>query len=429
LRIDLFNRGEGRKAGMMDSASPSGVEPGLREPHDIEIITEPASGPRLARQPLAGVAGLVIVAGLVALLGIAPGRPQTALQVSLPLATFALSPLVMMTLWWQRWPTDRMSRPLSGLLNTLLLAGGAFVLAIAGQAVVGKVDLNGMFSQSTELSGGRLLGFPFTFPLAGLVFVAMVQITLVNERKPFDRLGRVASGLAALVTSWVVGLVAYGVLANWNAIPAAARSLVSLRNPDGPMNAVDIVGFLVCIVVWQVTFYLLLGGWPFNTIRNTGTRLFVANAGVLGSGWLTYLAMHNIFGWSIPVIGGVGGSIVAGVVLAALLFETWPFRLESPAAAALGLVVTVGAVATGAYWGLKGLGNGIQDWTQYPVELWVGTTALIHVAAATLLYVGIWDRWPVPKPEAAPPPESAPEVRVPEPEQLSARGNDRVVVR
>jgi hypothetical protein len=113
------------------------------------------------------------------------------------------------------------------------------------------------------------------------------------------------------------------------------------------------------------------------------------------------------------------------VIVAAIIqrFFGWPFRLESPAAAALGLVVTVGAVATGAYWGLKGLGNGIQDWTQYPVELWVGTTALVHVAAATLLYVGIWDRWPVPKPEAAP------EVRVPEPEQLSARGNDRVVVR
>jgi hypothetical protein len=392
------------------------------------VIIEP-SRPMLARQPYAGLAGLVIVAGLVVLLGIAPGRPQTALQVSIPLATFALPLLVVMALWWERWPTSHMSRPLGALLNTLLVAGGTFVLAVAGQAIVGKVDLNGMFSQSTELTGGRLLGFPFIFPLAGLVFVAMVQITFVNERKPFDRLGRVGAGLAALATSWVVGLVAYGLLANWNAIPATARSLVSLRNPNGPMDAVDIVGFLVCIVIWQVTYYLLLGGWPFNTIKNTGTRLFVANAGVLGSGWLTYLAMHNIFGWSIPVIGGVGGSIVAGVVLTTLLFEAWPFRSESPAAAALGLVVAVGAAATGVYWGLNGLGNGIQDWTQYPVELWVGTTALVHVAAATLLYVGIWDRWPLPKAGASTPPPSAPEVRVPEAAEVSARRNSRVVVR
>jgi hypothetical protein len=412
---------------MTDIASPIGFAPGLREPTDLEVITEPSPGALLARQPLAGIAGLVIVAGLVALLGIAPGRPQTALQMSIPLATFALPVLLMMVLWWERWPTDRMSRPLSGLLNTLLLAGGTFALAVAAQAVVGKVDLDGLFSQTPDLAGGRLLGFPFIFPLAGLVFVAMVQITFVNERKPFDRLGKVAGGLAALASSCVVGSVAYGLLAHWNAIPASTRSLVSLRNPDGPMDAVDIVGLLVCVVVWQVTCYLLLGGWPFNTIRNTGTRLFVANVGVLGGGALTYMFLHNVLGWSIPVIGGVGGSIVAGVVLATLMFEAWPFRSESPAAAALGLVVAVGAVALAVFWGLKALGNGIQDWTQYPVELWVGTTALVHVAVATLFYVGIWDRWPMPKPGTAQPPAS--EVAVDVSENGKVAASDRVVVR
>src|SRR3954453_8717136 len=98
--------------------------PNSAAPTDIEVITEPSPGSRLARQPLAGIAGLVIVGGLVALLGIAPGRPQTALQVSIPLATCSLSMLVMVVLWWDRWPTDRMSRPLSGLLNTLLVAAG-----------------------------------------------------------------------------------------------------------------------------------------------------------------------------------------------------------------------------------------------------------------------------------------------------------------
>ncbi|MDQ1505535.1 MAG: hypothetical protein QOD57_3262, partial [Actinomycetota bacterium] len=205
---------------MTDIASPIDLEPGLGESTDIEVITEPSRGPLLARQPFAGIAGLAIVAGLVALVGIAPGGPQTALQVSIPLVTYSLSMLVMVVLWWGRWPTDRLSRPLSGLVNTLLVAGGSFALAVAGQAIVGKVDLDGMFSQTPDLAGGHLLGFPFTFPLAGLVFVAMVQITLVNERKPFDRLGRVASGLAALATSCVVAVIAYGLLANWNAIPA-----------------------------------------------------------------------------------------------------------------------------------------------------------------------------------------------------------------
>src|SRR5258708_1524463 len=154
---------------MTDIASPIGIEPSLREPTDIEVITEPSPGPLLARQPLAGIAGLIIVAGLVTLLGIAPGRPQTALQVSIPLATFALPVLVMMVLWWDRWPTDRLSRPLSGLLNTLLVAGGTFALAVAGQAIVGKVDLGGMFSQTPHLTARLLFGFPFTFPLPSLV--------------------------------------------------------------------------------------------------------------------------------------------------------------------------------------------------------------------------------------------------------------------
>jgi hypothetical protein len=402
---------------MTDISSPTGLETGVGESTDIEVITEPWPDPRLARQPLAGLAGLAIVAGITVLLGVAPGRPQTALQVSIPLVTFSLPVLVMVVLWWQRWPTDRMSRPVGALLNTVLVAAGSFVLAVAAQAVVGKVDLDGMFSQTPDLADGRLLGFPFTFPLAALVFVTMVQITLVNERKPFDQLGRVAAGLAALATSCVVGGVAYGVLAHWNAVPEGTRSLISLRNPGGPMDAVDIVGLVTCVVIWQVTCFLLLGGWPFNTIQAAGARLFVANASVIGAGCLTYMTMRNIFGWSIPVIGGVGGSIVAGVVLAALLFEAWPFRSESPAAAALGLVVTVGVTATAVYWGLKALGNEIQGWSQYPVELWVGTTALVHVAAATLLHVGIWDRWPLPRPapaEPAGPPEPAVDLADPE---------------
>jgi hypothetical protein len=53
-------------------------------------------------------------------------------------------------------------------------------------------------------------------------------------------------------------------------------------------------------------------------------------------------------------------------------------------------------VAGAVYWGLKALGNAGQDWTQYPVELWVGTTVL-QVAAAGIIYVLIWDRWPLPR--------------------------------
>lgn len=364
---------------------------------DVEVFIEPPPGPALTRQPWAGIAGTVIVAALVALLAVAPGGPQTAFQVTIPMVTFALPVLVVMGLWWGRWPTDRMNRVASLAVNTLILAVTGFVLTVAAQAIIGKVDIDGIFSQATDQAAGRLTAFPFTFPLAGMIFVAMAQLTLINERRPFHRLPRVWSGIAALASCWVVGLLGYRLVANWNAVPAVGRSLLSLRNPNGPVFAVDIVGWLVCIVVWQVTFGLALGGWPFNGIKATGTRLFVANVTVLGGGWLTYLMMHDLFKWSIPVIGGVGGSIVAGVVVAALVFEAWPFAAESPGLAAFGLTVGVATVAGAVYWGLKALGNGIDDWTQYPVELWVGTTALVQAAAAGILYVVIWDRWPLPR--------------------------------
>jgi hypothetical protein len=391
---------------MSETQLPVDVETVASAPaHDeVEVIFERPLGPALTRQPWAGIAGTLIVAGLMAALAIAPGGPQTALQVSIPIVTYALPVLVVMALWWGRWPADRLNRPASLAINTLILAAAGFGLTVAGQAVVGRVDLDGLFSQATDQlpqAGGHLTGFPFTFPLAGMIFVAMAQLTLINERKPFDRLGRVWSGVAALATAWAVGLVGYGLVANWDAVPAPARDLLSLRNPDGPVFAVDIVGWLVCIVMWQVTFGLVLGGWPFSGIKATGTRLFVANVTVIGGGWLTYLAMHDLFGWPIPVIGGVGGSVVAGVVVAALIFEGWPFRSETPALAGFGLAVAVAAVAAGVYWGLKALGNGIDDWTQYPVELWVGTTALVQAAAAGILYVLIWDRWPLPRRDAS----------------------------
>ena len=382
---------------MPDTEVPVGVVPITPTRDDVEVIIEPGPGRALTRQPWAGLAGLVIVTAIVTLLAIAPGGPQTALQVTVPILTFGLAPLVAVALWWGGWPADKLSRPAALLVNTVLLAVAGFLLTIGGQAIVGKADIDGIFSQATDQATGHLTAFPFTFPLAALAFVTMVHLTLVLERKPFDRLGRVASGAAALATSWGVALLAYRLLANWNSVPAPARLSLSLRNHNGPVAALDIIGWLTCVVAAQATFYLLLGGWPFTGIKNTGARLFVANATVLGTGWLTYLGMHDLLHWQIATIGAVGGSIVAGVVLVGLLFDGWPFKAETPAAARLGLTVTTATVAAGVYWGLKALGNAGQDWTQYPVQLWVATTALIATAVAVILYVAVWDRWPLPK--------------------------------
>jgi hypothetical protein len=388
---------------MPETEVPVELEPIAPVREEVEVIVEPAPGPALSRQPLAGAAGLVVVAALVSLLAVAPGGPQTALQVTVPMLTFGLTPLAVMALWWGRWPADRLSRPAGLLVNTVLLVAAGFLMTVGAQAVVGKVDIDGIFSQATDQAAGHLTAFPFTFPLAGIAFATMVHLTLVLERKPFDRLGRVASGAAALATSCAVALVAYRLVANWDAVPEAGRSLLSLRNPNGPVAALDIIGWLTCVVVAQTTFYLLLGGWPFTTIKRIGARLFAGTVTTVGGGWLAYLGAHDLLHWSIPTIGAVGGSMVAAITLVALLFGGWPYASEEPAGARLGLLATAVTVAAVLYWGLKWLGNLGQDWTQYPVELWVATTALITTAPMVILYVAIWNRWPLPDPSESNP--------------------------
>lgn len=397
---------------MSDLDSPISTEPSAQSVapprEELEVIIETVPAPVLDRQPLVGGMALVVVAAVAALLSFVPDGAQSALQIVVPISTFAISVLVVVALWWGGWPADRLSRPLAGLVNTALVVAAGFVLTGAGLAVVGQLDIKGMFSTAPDLANGTLTSFPFTFPLAGLVFVAMLQLTLVSEGWPLRRLSRVPAGVAALALSWAVGTAAYYLLINWDVVPAPARELIGLRNPDGPMGGVDLVAWMVCIVMWQVGVYLLLGGWPYNTIRRTATRLVMANVGVIGAGWLTYMLLHEVAGWSSPLIAGSGGALVASVVLLAFIFEGWPFLEEAPGAARLCLVVAAGTVAVALYWGLKALGNGTETWDQYPVELWVGGTALLHIAGVAILFQAVWGRWPLAPPAAPPAADAGP---------------------
>ena len=77
--------------------------------------------------------------------------------------------------------------------------------------------------------------FPATLPLAGAAFVAMLQLSLVCERWPLSGIGRIKSGIAALVLSWAIGAGAYFLLASFSYLPARQRVAVGLHNPGGPV--------------------------------------------------------------------------------------------------------------------------------------------------------------------------------------------------
>lgn len=366
-----------------------------------------ASGPaeaegRAARQPYVGVAGLAVVAAVVVVLGIVPG-PETALQTVIALITFALPVVVAVAVWWQGWPSARLGRPLGGLSNTVLFAASALVLGFAGLAIVGKASVAGLFATAPDMATGRLPVFPFGFVLAATVFTVMLQLTFVCGMEPLGRLGQPAGGLVALVLSWAIGLVLYLTLLNWDAVPPPARDAIGLHNPGGPVDALNFVGFLLCVVLWQVTLFILLGGKPFTQISSLAPRLLAANVATIGGGWLTYLLLFHGLDWTIPTISAVGGCVAAAVLLQAMLFETWPVRGANAVANAVGLLASAAILTVALFYGLKAIGNAVvESWTQYPVELWVAGVGLNLIATFVIVHYAVWGRWPLAAPQPPP---------------------------
>jgi MFS family permease len=163
----------------------------------------------------------------------------------------------------------------------------------------------------------------------------------------------------------------------------------------------DYIGWLVCVVVFQVIFFQLLDGWPFRDYENKLTRLVTSNVFVIGMGWLLYVLLHNLFHWPIPTIIGACGVVAAGVTITAMAFEDYPFHHERPGLARLGLVMNALGMAFLSFFVLRVIGQQVTTFKTVPVELWVGISALNFIAPMVIFLYAIWGRWPLPAP--APP--------------------------
>ncbi|HZD63891.1 MAG TPA: hypothetical protein VE200_13980, partial [Xanthobacteraceae bacterium] len=161
---------------------------------------------RLIRQPAQGLSGLLLLVIPVAvILAFAVNGAQGSTIVLGPPAVFALAPTAMIAFWWENWPGTRLRASWSGWADTLLIAAIAVALTIIGQLLVGHFDLHGIFSPNP--GPGHSPTFPITLPLGGAAFVAIMQVTFVCERWPFQRLGSILGGLLALATAWAAALV------------------------------------------------------------------------------------------------------------------------------------------------------------------------------------------------------------------------------
>jgi hypothetical protein len=123
----------------------------------------------------------------------------------------------------------RLRPPLSGLLDTFLVVFGAGLLTIAGELVVGHVDLRGIVLSTPRRDDSPT--FPATMPLAAAFFVVTLQLTLVSEGWPLRRLVRRTSRLVALVGSGAIALALYLILVRFHPEPGTG-----LRTRNGPIS-------------------------------------------------------------------------------------------------------------------------------------------------------------------------------------------------
>jgi hypothetical protein len=365
-----------------------------------ELTTPPHLRPRaiadlerqhLAAQPWLGIGGLLLGAIVFFALALATGSTQTSLLILGPLATFALPAVAMVAFWWNDWPGSRLDKPWTGLIDTALVVVAAIVLTIAGQAVVERSDLRGVFEASPD--PGVATTFPATLALAGAAFTAMLELSLVCGRWPLGGIGRLRSGIAALALSWAVAIGAYFLVVNLDAVPAAERAAAGLRNPAGPIAAEDFGSALIAIGVWQAVFFIALRGWPVSIISRRWGRLLTGNVLVIGLGIATYLVFRGLVHAEPTSISAVCGCVISSVLIVAMLFEGWPaVRLAAAWARAvtLGLIALVALALNRA---LAAYADGVH-WTNATPEDWITVASLAFIGAGIILHVGIGLRWP-----------------------------------
>jgi hypothetical protein len=357
----------------------------------------PPGRSRAIGQPLSGLLGTVIVLAVAALLGLGIGA-QHALESIGPWSTFCLPVLAVAALWWGGWPAASASRPVGGLVVTAIVVLGGLALTLLGQFVIGVASPAHLLATTSEIPALHFGTFPWAVPLAAFVFVTTLQFTFVCRKWPFAAANPVTGGFLALAASWVIGIGGYYLLANWNAFGPLPKA-IGLRNPGGPIDALDLVGILLCVVIWQMAVFFLLEGYPVSKIKSNGGYLAVANAVTIGGGILTWLLLHNGMNRSVPQISAIAAMVVVGTLTAGLLFEGWPARLvAAPGARLAAILATAAGVAVVTGFVLRAIAVAATWSHPSPGEqqLWVAVTGLNFIGAVIIIHAAVWRRWPLP---------------------------------
>jgi hypothetical protein len=347
------------------------ARPSLSRP---DALSPAALADARRNQPLRGLTGLAFVVPVTVLLSVGAGGAFHSLVVLGPSITFALPIMAMIAFWWDDWPGTLLPHPWSGMYDTALVVAGGLLLSVLGQLVVNGPDLIGVFAPGPDHAGL----YPAANSLAGSIFTIFLQLTLVCERRPLGGLGRVRSGVAAVVLCWALGLGAWLV---------AVRSDVIESESYG--------AWFVSIGAWQMFFWVTLRGWPFARIDRTWLRVLLGNVVVVMCGWGSYLFAAHVLGWPGVRITATAGSVVGCILLVTMLFEAWPaIDIARPGPGRTVAAATAALLAALLVWLLPTLAATLgvphsREWS------WTTQVMLNALSTAVILHVAVWRRWPV----------------------------------
>lgn len=325
-----------------------------------------------AKGPFLGVAGLPIILACWSALTLGDQGASTSLRVIGVISIFALSAAVVVALWWEDWPGARLRPWWSGIVDSGLVVVAGVMLALLGQiTLTGHANLFALLGTS-EPSPNDSSG-PTVLILGVLIFTVMLQLTLVTEGWPLRRLGRVKGGLIALGISWVLGRCLLWIL---------GASAVG----DG-----DVLAALSCISAFQVVGWVVLRGIPTTQVSRRAVRLCLGNVISIGGGvgacWILGYAIES------EILAYGAASIVGAGLVVGMLFEPWAKHLLDSFFRQL-LAVLITCLLAGAV--LAGLSLIAQAVSVSAAETpaWTGY-ACNSLAAAVILHVGIFRRWPL----------------------------------
>lgn len=362
-------------SGPTGSAVPAGRS---RLPERPPLSQPRTTGSRSSRQPALGLLGLLLVVPIAVLLAIgAGGNGSTRLLA--PLVTFSLPLVVMIAFWWEDWPGTRLRSSWSGWADTVLIVAGAIVLTAVGQTLAGRLDPVALFDPSP--GPGHVPTFPATMPLAGLAFVATLEITLVGEGWPFRRLHPLVAGPIVVLIAWAIAIAGY--LTVVQVEPPAGSDVIAR---DGPVPGAVLGAVLVLIGAWQVLCFVVWRGWPFVTVASRAVRLTIAHVTVIGGGIVSYLVLRQLLELTPSRIAALSGCFIAAGLLIGMLFEGW----LSNRAALLVITLTLTAVSAVALQATAGA----MHLTHSAADDWVGHATLNALAVSIILHVAIGRRWP-----------------------------------